>query len=60
MSRPEEHPASALTPCAMIGNMSHATLEMSAYFECVSSYGYHQSVISGNQNVLLISMGSEW
>jgi hypothetical protein len=29
------------------------------YFECISSCWCHQSVISGKQNVLLISMGWE-
>ena len=59
-SRPREKLASTPTPCGMIENMSHATLERSANFECVSSCCRHQSVMSGIQNVLLISIGSEW
>jgi len=45
---------------SMIENMSRATLERSAYFESVPSCWRNQSVISGIQNVLLISIGSEW
>ena len=52
--------ASTAIPCSMIENMSHATLERSGYFECVSSCCRHQLVISGNQNVPLISIGLEW
>jgi len=59
-SRPREKLDSATTPCGMIENMSWATLEKSAYFECVSSCWRQQSVMSGIQNVLLISIGSEW
>jgi len=59
-SRPREKPASTPTRCGMIENMSHTRLERSAYFECVSSCSRHQSVMSANQNVLLISVGSEW
>jgi hypothetical protein len=47
-----EHLASTPSPYDMIGNMSCATLERSAYFECVSSCWHHQSVMSGIQNVL--------
>jgi len=46
--------------CGMIEIMSRATLERSTYFECVSSCCHHQSVMSSIQNVLLISVGSEW
>jgi len=59
-SRPGEKLASTLTPCGIIQNMSSATLERLAYFERVSSRCCHQAVISANQTVLLISMGSEW
>jgi len=59
-SRPREKLVSTATPCVMIENMLRATLESSAYFECVSSCWCHQSVMSGIQNVLLISIGSEW
>jgi len=59
-SRPREKLASTPTPCGMIENMSRATLERSAYFECVSSCCRRQSGMSGIQNVLLISIGSEW
>jgi len=59
-SRPMEKLASTPTPCGMIENMSRATLERSAYFQCVSCCCRHQSVMSGIQNVLLISIGSEW
>jgi len=46
--------ASTLTSCGMINNMSRATFERSAYFECISSCCRHQWVMSGNQNLLLI------
>ena len=59
-SRTTEKLASNPTLCCMIENMSRATLEWSAYFECVLSCCCHQSVISGIHNVLLISIGSEW
>ena len=51
--------ASTPTPCGMTENMSCATLERSGYFECVSSCFRHQSVTSGIQNVLLISIRSQ-
>jgi len=44
----------------MIENMSRATFERSAYFEWVSSCRRHHPVMSGIQNVLVISIGSEW
>jgi len=47
-------------PCGIIDSVSHATLQRSAYCECLSTCWHHQPVISVNQNVLLISMGSEW
>jgi len=59
-SWPREKLASTPTPCGMIKKMSLATLERSAYFECVSSCWCQQSVMSGDQNVLLISIGLEW
>jgi len=51
--------ASTPTPCGMVENISHNTLERSAHFECVSSCWHHQSVISAIQNELLISIGLE-
>jgi len=59
-SRPRDKLAYTPTPCGMIENMSRATLERSAYFESVSCCWRHQLVMSGIQNVLLISIGSEW
>jgi len=59
-SQPREKLASTPTPCGMIENMSPATLESVAYFHCVASCWRHQSVMFGKQNVLLISIGSEW
>jgi len=59
-SCPREELASTLTPCGIIQNMSRATLEGSEYFASISSCWRYQSVISGNKNALLISMGSEW
>jgi len=59
-SRPREELASTPTQYGMIENMSRAILAVSAYFECVSSCWRQQSVMSGTQNVLLISIGSEW
>jgi len=59
-SHPREKLASTPTPCGMIGRISRATLERSACFECVSSCWRHHSVISGDQNVLQISIMSEW
>ena len=44
----------------MIENILRSTLERSAYFEWVSSYWHHQSVIFSIQNVLPVSIGSEW
>jgi len=59
-SRPREKLASSSTPCGMRKNMSHVTLERSAYFECISSCWRHLLIMSGIQNVLLISIGPEW
>jgi hypothetical protein len=58
--RPREILASTLTPYGMIEYMSPATLEWSAYFECVFSCWCHPWVISGIQNVLLFPNGLEW
>ena len=44
----------------MTENISRATLERSASFECVASCWCHQSVMSGIQNVLVISIELEW
>jgi len=59
-SRPTEKLTSTPTPFGMIENMLRATLERLMYMECVSSCWRHQLVMSGNQNVLLISIGLEW
>jgi len=59
-SCPKETLASSVAPWGMIENMSHTTFERSVYFECLSSCWCHQSAISGNQNVLLISIQLEW
>jgi len=59
-SRPMEKWASTPTLCGMIENISCATLERWACFEFVSACWHHRSVMSGNHNVLLISIGSEW
>jgi len=59
-SQPRDKLASYPTPCGMRETMSHAIIELSAYIECVSSCWHHQSVMSSIQNVLLISIGSEW
>ena len=59
-SRPREKLASTWTQCGIIDDMSCITMQRSAYFECLSSCWRHQSVISSNQHVLRISIGSEW
>jgi len=46
-SQPREILASTSTPCGMMENMSRATLERSADYECVSFSWRHQSVMSG-------------
>jgi len=46
-SRPREDLASTLTPCGMLENMSHATMERLQYFECNCPCCRPQSVISG-------------
>jgi len=60
MSHPREKLESTPITYSMIENISHATLQRLAYFECVSSCWHLQSVISGIQNVLLICIGWEW
>ena len=60
ISQLREKLASNPTACGMIESTSHATLEESTYFDCVSSCWCHQSDMSGNQNILLITTGSEW
>jgi len=59
-SLPREKLAFTPTVCGMIEIMSRAKMERSAYFEWVSSCYPHQSVISGNNNVLLIFIGLVW
>jgi len=59
-SQPSDELASTPTLCGMIYNISRATFMISAYLECVSSCWGNQSAMSGNQNVLAISIGSEW
>jgi len=51
--------SSTVTPGGMIQNMSQATLEWSAYFECISSCWHHQAVMSSIQNVMWIIIGYE-
>jgi hypothetical protein len=58
-SRLREKLDSTPNPCGMIDGILRATLERSAYFECVSSGWRHQSAMSCIQNVLLLSIGSE-
>jgi len=52
--------ASSPSPCGMIGNTSHASLPRSEYFKCAYSCWCHLSVMSGINNILLISIGYEW
>jgi len=59
-SRPKEKPSSTPTPCGIIKNILHATLEIWSYCVSVSSRCRHQSVISGTQDIELISIGLEW
>jgi len=51
--------ASSPTPCGLIDNMLHGTLERSEYSQCISSHWRHQSVMSGIRYVLLITIGLE-
>jgi len=59
-SSPREKLAYTLTPCGMMEYMSQATLERSAYFQCISSCWCQLSVMPSINNVLQISIGSEW
>jgi len=59
-TRSREKLAFIPTPRDMTENKSSVRLERLVYSGCVSSCWPHQSVISGNQNVLLISIGPEW
>ena len=60
MSHPRYILDSTPTPCGMIETTSRATLGRSIYFDCVSSFWCHQSVISGIQHALVIAIGWEW
>jgi len=60
MSCQREQLASTTTRCGTIDNSSHATMERYAYFNCDSTCWCYQLVISGIQNAVVISMGSEW
>jgi hypothetical protein len=57
---PKAKQAYTRTQLGMIENILEATLGRSVYFESVSSWCHHQSEVSGNDNVLLIHIGSEW
>jgi hypothetical protein len=59
-SRERDKHASTLTLWGMIYNISCTILQRLAYIECISSGCRHQSVVSSNQNVQPISIGSEW
>ena len=59
-SQPREKLASTPTPGGMKEIISLATIERSAYCECVSSWSPHQPVMTGMHNVLLISIGLQW
>jgi len=59
-SQPRDQLASIPTACGIIENMMQDTLERLAYFESISWGCSHQSVISGNQNLVLFCMGLEW
>lgn len=52
--------ASTPTAAGMIESMLHSTLQWEVCFECGSSRSRHESVISGTQNVLVISIRWEW
>jgi len=58
-SQPREKLHSTPKPCCMIGNMPRIASVRSAYFESVSSCYCHHSLISGNQHLLPMSIGSE-
>jgi len=59
-TRPREKLASTLRTCGIMHNMLCATLERLVYFESLYSCWRHQSVISGIESVLQISIGWEW
>jgi len=59
-SRQREKLVWTTTPCSMLENISRTTLERSMCFESVYSCSRHQSVMSGIQNVLQISIWLEW
>jgi len=58
-SRRWDRLASTPTPCGMMEAMLRATSERLVCLECVPSCGCHQSVMSSNQNSLLIHIASE-
>jgi len=60
ISCPRNMLASTLTLCGMIENVSHTTLQRSAYNACILSYCVHWLVTFGNNNVQLILIGSGW
>ena len=59
-SRHREKLRSTPTSCGLIENVPRATSERLAYLVCVSSCWHHLSVMSGNQDVLQICIGSKW
>jgi len=58
-SHPREALASTPTACGMMETVSRATLQRTVHCEGVSTCWRNQSVMSGIQNVLVISTGSE-
>jgi len=59
-SQRREKQASTPTQCGLIEKMTCVTYQRWAYIEWIPSCWHHQSVISGNQHVLPISIGTEW
>lgn len=59
-SCPRNELPTTLKVCSIIGITSCATLQRSAYFECISTSCRYQSVISRIRNVLLSIVGPEW
>jgi len=55
-----EQLVSTATPCGIFENMLRATLKRVGYCECISLCWPHRCMISGIQNLLLISIRSEW
>jgi len=51
-SLPREELDSTPRGCGIMGYMSRATFEWSAYFECISTCCHHQGLIYSNRNVL--------